>query len=205
VSLDAATPETYKVVRGWKKGLEKVWEHIDALIENRDRYAPDTRILTSMILQPEAAHEEEAFVEMWRERGIDGVIVYQLSTHYEGDNTFVGKNFEHTAPKQRHACSSVFQEVYVYPAGEVSMCCTTMILVPQIGLISMGNVNDESLEEIWLGDQYERLRRKLLLNDVKGDAACQNCDIWHASETRVEERDGYRVEMNPTCAIYYFD
>src|SRR5439155_26300228 len=69
VSLDAATPETYAAVRGFKGGLESVWRNIDALIENRNRFAPDTRIRTSFILQPEAAHERDAFVQMWRERG----------------------------------------------------------------------------------------------------------------------------------------
>lgn len=205
VSLDAATPETYQTVRGWKGGLEKVWENIDALIENRDRFAPETGIHTSFILQPEAAHERDAFVEMWRERGIDGVIVYQLSEHYnEGKTDFKTKFFDPTPPERRHACSSVWEEIYVYPLGEVSMCCNTMILVPRHGVISMGNVTKRPLEEIWLGAQYRDLRRRLLLNDIAGDVACQDCDIWDSSETRVEERDGMRVLMNPTSAIYSF-
>lgn len=205
VSLDAATPETYQTVRGWKGGLEKVWENIEALIENRNRYAPETGIHTSFILQPEAAHERDAFVEMWRERGIDGVIVYQLSEHYdEGKTDFETKYFDPTPPERRHACSSVWEEIYVYPLGEVSMCCNTMILVPRHGVISMGNVTKRPLEEIWLGAQYRELRRRLLLNDVAGDIACADCDIWDSSETRIEERDGMRVTMNPTSAIYSF-
>jgi MoaA/NifB/PqqE/SkfB family radical SAM enzyme len=205
VSLDAATPETYQTVRGWKGGLEKVWENIDALIENRDRHSPETQIRTSFILQPEAVHERDAFVEMWRERGIDGVIVYQLSEHYnEGKTDFKTKYFDPTPPERRHACSSVWEEIYVYPQGEVSMCCNTMILVPRHGVISMGSITERSLEEIWLGAQYRGLRRRLLLNDIAGDLACQDCDIWDSSETRVEERDGMQILMNPTSAIYNF-
>jgi radical SAM protein with 4Fe4S-binding SPASM domain len=202
VSLDAATPDTYKKIRGGD--LDKVCANVDALLDSRRRAGSDMRIYTSMILQQEAIAEKDDFIGQWRAKGIDGVIIYQLSEHFSGVNNFAGKNFSHAAPEQRHACSSVWQEAYVYPDGEVSMCCTTMILVPQKGLISVGNVNEQSLQDIWLGRQYRDLRKRLIRNDIEGDVACKDCDIWHACETRTEQADGYRLEMNPTCAIHHF-
>jgi radical SAM protein with 4Fe4S-binding SPASM domain len=157
-----------------------------------------------MILQDDAAAEEEAFITFWRERGADGVIVYQLSEHHAGDNHFRAKYFDHTPPSQRHACQSVWQEVYVYPEGEVSTCCTTLILVPQKGLISMGNVKERSLQQIWVGPEYSGLRTRLITNDIENDIACKDCDIWASCELKSERRDGYLVEMNPTMAVLSF-
>lgn len=202
VSLDAATAETYQKIRGWN--FEKVVRHTRGLLDARDRLNPDLRVYTTMILQGDAVAERDAFVAQWREYGADGVVVYQLSEHHGGDNTIVGQYFEPTPPTARHACSSVFEECYVYPEGEVSMCCTTMILVPQTGLISLGNVLERPLADVWLGAGYSDLRRRLLRNEVADLPACRDCQIWQASETRDVVTADYTLRMNPTCAIYSF-
>lgn len=202
VSIDAVTAETYKKVRGWN--LDKLVKNVEELLAIRAATGSKTQIFIAMILQDEAVHEEAAFIEFWRGRGADGVVVYQLSEHHHGENYFKDKYFKHTPPGERHACQSVWQEVYVYPEGEVSTCCTTMILVPQKGLISMGNVNDRTLSEIWSGPEYSGLRRRLLTNDIENDIACKDCDVWHACEQKTERRDGYLLEMNPTMATHSF-
>ena len=202
VSIDAVTPETYKKVRGWD--LNKLVKNVEELLAIRAATGSKTQIFIAMILQDEAVHEEAAFIEFWRSRGADGVVVYQLSEHHHGENYFKDKYFKHTPPSERHACQSVWQEVYVYPEGEVSTCCTTLILVPQKGLISMGNVNERTLSEIWSGPEYSGLRRRLLTNDIENDIACKDCDIWHACEQKSERRDGYLLEMNPTMATHSF-
>ncbi len=207
VSLDAATPETYRKIRGWnfKEDLfTKILRNVDDVLELRSKLGSDMKVYTSMILQEHATEEKEQFVELWKAKGIDGVIVYQLSEHEGGETKFDGKYFDATTPSNRHSCSSVFQECYVYPEGEVSMCCTTMILVPQIGLVSMGNVKDKPLSEIWLGRGYSSLRQRLIRNDIKNDKVCGDCDIWNASETKKEYHPDYTLEMNPTTAIYHF-
>lgn len=202
VSIDAVTPETYKKVRGWD--LNKLVKNVDELLSLRQSTGSKTQIFIAMILQDDAVKEEEAFIRFWKEKGADGVIVYQLSEHHHGDNYFRDKYFNHTPPSERHACQSVWQEVYVYPEGEVSTCCTTLILVPQKGLISMGNVKEQSLAKIWKGPEYTGLRRRLITNDIENDIACKDCDIWHACELKSERREGYLLEMNPTMAVHSF-
>lgn len=202
VSVDAVTAETYKKVRGWN--LDKLVKNVEELLAIRTATGSQTQVFIAMILQDEAVDEEAEFIRFWRERGADGVVVYQLSEHHHGENYFKGKYFAHTPPTERHACQSVWQEVYVYPEGEVSTCCTTLILVPQKGLISMGNVNQDTLESIWAGHEYSGLRRRLLTNDIEHDVACKDCDIWASCEQRFERRDGYLLEMNPTMATHYF-
>jgi radical SAM protein with 4Fe4S-binding SPASM domain len=202
VSINAVTPETYKKVHGWD--LNKLVKSVEDLLAIRQATGSKTQIFIAMILQDEAVKEEAAFIKFWRGKGADGVIVYQLSEHHHGNNYFRDKYFDHTPPTERHACQSVWQEVYVYPEGEVSTCCTTLILVPQKGLISLGNVTEQSLAEIWKGPEYTGLRKRLIMDDIENDVACKNCDIWHACELKSERRDGYLLEMNPTMAVHSF-
>jgi radical SAM protein with 4Fe4S-binding SPASM domain len=202
ISIDALKQETYRKIRGWD--LNRLVKNVDELLALKEATGSMTQIFIAMILQDDAVAEEDDFIRFWRERGVDGVIVYQLSEHHAGTNHFRAKYFDHTPPSQRHACQSVWQEVYVYPEGEVSTCCTTLILVPQKGLISMGNVKQRSLQQIWVGPEYSGLRARLIANDVENDVACKDCDIWASCELKSERRDGYLVEMNPTTAVHSF-
>lgn len=208
VSMDGATSPTYRRIRGWNSKddlFAKILRNVDTFLELRSRFGAPIKVYSSMILQGDAIAEKDRFVELWKNRGLDGVIIYQLiersDTHHNFDKKYFD-NYPNQVP--RHACSSVFQECYVYPEGQVSLCCTTLLLVPEIGVASMGNIKEKPLSQIWVNQGYTMLRQQLLRNEIEEDSVCLHCAIWDACETKLEHHNDYDLEMTSTTAIYHF-
>lgn len=72
-----------------------------------------------------------------------------------------------------HFCSMATNYVKIEPSGEVFPCCRG----PRELL--MGNVNDQSMAEIWNGEKYREFRRRM--NDRDYPEVCRTCDILVAN------------------------
>jgi radical SAM protein with 4Fe4S-binding SPASM domain len=60
----------------------------------------------------------------------------------------------------------------VRPTGEISLCCNDAL-----GKITLGNVNDNTLEEIWYGLEYQKVREQLRKGRHKSNIElCVTCD-----------------------------
>jgi len=73
----------------------------------------------------------------------------------------------------RDFCSWPFIYLPVIHDGSVPICCCDFY-----GDEIMGNVNEDSLLNIWVGSKFRRVREKLLRNDRTFSLLCQKCD-WH--------------------------
>lgn len=88
ISLDAATGETYGIVRPERHKrvnyFNRVIENICKAVEIRNKikklYDTPTKFMITMIIRPESAHEEEAFVELGKQLGVDKVSYRPLNT-----------------------------------------------------------------------------------------------------------------------------
>ena len=73
-------------------------------------------------------------------------------------------------PGRRFHCRNIFEgrNALIFSNGEVTCVCTDH------GLINLGNVNEASLEEIWRGPEFERLRASFRANRLpfRHCAAC---------------------------------
>jgi radical SAM protein with 4Fe4S-binding SPASM domain len=72
-----------------------------------------------------------------------------------------------------HFCSMATSYVKIEPDGRVFPCCRG----PQE--LEMGNVNEQSLTEIWNGEKYRTFRRRMLDKDYP--AVCRGCDVLTAN------------------------
>jgi hypothetical protein len=81
-------------------------------------------------------------------------------------------------------CAQPFFQLSVTTDGRVGRCCNdALILTP------MGNVNTQSLSEIWDGKLFKDLRIMLLKIGRKDDPFCQGCDssgfhAWNANRKK---------------------
>jgi MoaA/NifB/PqqE/SkfB family radical SAM enzyme len=73
-----------------------------------------------------------------------------------------------------HACQRPWTGLYVENNGWVKVCCFES---PPIG-----NLDEQSLEEIWNGPLVQRMRQQFL--DGKPPEACRNCFIFAKSQAR---------------------
>ena len=69
-------------------------------------------------------------------------------------------------------CLLPFDEIVVTADGRVYLCCQDHAFEEV-----MGNVNHQSLEQIWWGERFQALRQQLAQGDRTGSKFCQGCDF----------------------------
>lgn len=73
-------------------------------------------------------------------------------------------------------CILPFLQIVIRPDGKVSRCCQDAY-----GNTTMGDLNKESLKEIWQGTNYIEFRKTLIEKGREGVSACQKCDLFGLS------------------------
>lgn len=83
-----------------------------------------------------------------------------------------------TSPNKKEAqnivkepCLFPYTDMVIFPDGKVGICCCDVKEVT-----NLGNVNSETLQEIWTGKKYEALRQKLR-GGRQGNKFCEHCDF----------------------------
>ena len=159
VSLDAATPETYRKIRG-KDELALIEENVRRLIAVRNaRGSRLPLVRVSFCIQPDNLHERQAFLEKW-----NGVVDYvdfqemQDAVHVDevkekGFDAGVFKSLK--APEEVY-CYYPFSMLSIWSNGDVSPCCSWYAK----NLI-VGNVHQTSLKEIWDGPEVAEVRQQI--------------------------------------------
>jgi radical SAM protein with 4Fe4S-binding SPASM domain len=69
-------------------------------------------------------------------------------------------------------CVLPFEEVVVTADGRVTICCQDHNFDAAVG-----NLNQQTLQEIWFGEGFTQLRKRLREADRTGNAFCQACDF----------------------------
>ena len=73
--------------------------------------------------------------------------------------------------KVRAPCELVYKQVIVKPDGKVSICVNDFFDKSLIG-----DINKQTLKEVWFGQPYEKLRRSLVKKDRSVNELCSLCD-----------------------------
>jgi len=90
----------------------------------------------------------------------------------ELDSELFAREFrwEETEVKPRQICAQIFKGVQVQADGEVVPCCVDW---KRVNLL--GNLNRQSLAEIWRGEKLRRLQMQHLSGNKSSLQACQSC------------------------------
>ena len=68
------------------------------------------------------------------------------------------------------ACMAVFKTPHISKDGTVTVCCTDFRL-----LMALGNINEQSLEEIWFGKKATELRLMHIKGEQEKILSCKYC------------------------------
>jgi MoaA/NifB/PqqE/SkfB family radical SAM enzyme len=193
-SLDACSPKTYRQIRGGD------YYCIRHNIRDLARDFKGETLAASFVRRKENRHEEQQFLDFWLNTvGIDSVIFYSLFK-FNGDGTYSIDGQLIESPKHRIVCSSPWLECYVYPNGDVSLCCQSLLMTGRYVPI-MGNIREQSLAEIWKGEWYRMWRKALLTEDWFSIPFCRYCPLWFASYAEKETVGAFKVTRNMTTEI----
>ena len=172
VSLDAATPETYKIIRG-KDELERIESNIASLIAARERHGSTLPIIrVSFCVQEDNIHEKEAFAEKWQD--VADYVDFQIMSDFSHVDE-IAETGEYGDARifdpsvlDKPFCEQPFTTLHVWSNGNITPCCTFYAKN-----LVMGNVKDTTLSEVWKGDKLEALRDEFRCGKI--NANCEIC------------------------------
>jgi len=180
ISLDAFTEETFNKIR---KGLN--FNKIKTSIEKILKSNFSGSIFVGYVKQRDNLTEFSKFKEYWRKKGVG------IHLDFVNNRSSDLKNFKKICLKydeysfgekivyfffQRYLniCPTPLTTVNILTNGDVILCCNDyskkMIL---------GNVNKNSILDIWNNEKYKRIREKFRDNEYKTIKACQNCSVMN--------------------------
>ena len=131
-------------------------------IELKKELGSKTTICVNMTEMAENRHEREAFLEFWQAQGVFANVYSEMSK-------VSGRGIEPV--RSVTPCYSPFVNLVIFSDGVVVPCCDDSRKKTPIG-----DVNIESITEIWNGPANERYRNKHLLGQKFDLAACDACD-----------------------------
>jgi len=186
ISLDAATEETYNIIRASRAktaaGAQRLAEaeaNIRYLVQRRDELGLQLPVVrVSFVLQEENKHEVDAFRKRWidivdavdfqREGSHAGIEVMELLDEEERwKERELGTHLKRMRPEERY-CHYPFDTLAIWSDGNVGPCCAY-----QGKNIPVGNIREQTLQEIWHGEKMQRLRKQH--REGKLNVVCQQC------------------------------
>ena len=148
ISLDAKNKKTYEKIRKGSN-YDLVIKNVHKFIQLRNEKQSKTKILVSIIEQPESEAEHQNFIDYWTPK-VDKVIsrVY-TSIHRLVDASKMKIDQE----GERWPCPHLWRRFYVNVDGFAEFCVEDWY-----GKSIVGDVNVQSVREIWSSDKYQKIR-----------------------------------------------
>lgn len=172
ISLDAATREKYEQIRVGSN-YHRVWSNVHRLLYRREKLKASTKLMLSIIDQPESHDDVEWFVKYWTPL-VDRVLVRPYLENLGLTPHKPGTVVESVAGIKRWPCPQFWKRVSISPDGSIRFC-----VVDWLDRTVVGNVRTHTMKELWHSAEYERLR-KAHLEGRYGDAhhLCGPCTDW---------------------------
>ena len=160
-SVDGFSTSTYEKMRPGVN-YDAVVRNVGRFFEIRNEGGYRCRIEVRMIDAPENKHEQAAYLDYWRPRADEVLIVPLYRWPWEGQEKPVLK-----------PCLKILDEMFFYTDGTAPLCCWD-----SAGRGLIGDVKKESVLDIWNGPILASMRT--ILNRGRRDLLhlCSRCDAY---------------------------
>jgi MoaA/NifB/PqqE/SkfB family radical SAM enzyme len=166
VTLDAATPATYRAVHGADL-FDEVTARVERWLARRlsaQQVVP--LIVPSFVKAGETLQEMELFFDTWQRRLGTAVITGYSNCAGQRPTRAVTS----TTPPQRGVCRRVFKRILILADGTVATCDQDFAARQ-----TLGSLRESPLGELWRSDRLAGIRS----NELAGLPLCPTCDQWH--------------------------
>jgi len=181
ITIDSTKKEVYEKIR---RGLnfDTVKENVLNFINIRNQLNNKLKIRIQMIKQPLNLEEADLFQNYWLERlGLNDQVVIQKSHNWAskvevmkyGDESDVN-----TIP-----CIALWGTFVMHVDGEVPLCC-----MDSKTTIKIGDINKNSIKDIWKGRKIDAIRNKHLKNERADIPLCNGCTLWRISKKEMQTK-----------------
>lgn len=189
VSIDATTPEVLEKVRGTKR-LDQIENAVFNILNARNgRHYP--RVGVSFTIEAPNKEQVDGFIAKW----INLVDVIRVNACFDSSTRAeIGCDLPHRIP-----CGSLYETMAVHFNGNVSICC-------QDGhqKTFMGNIFTKSVEEIWNGSAFARVRQIHENGEYDRIPICKDCIVWATScfEDSLDSANKLLIRKSPLITYY---
>jgi len=171
ISLDSNQDDVYDKIRVGLK-LAIVRKNVQAFLALRNTMQSLTRVRIRLVEMPENIDEISSWAEFWRPFLREGDRLQSMPAH-----TWSGLVAQEVESRIRlladKPCVSPFSSMAINFDGVVQLCDSD---VRQH--VVLGNVQTESIEDIWRSEPFERIR-EMHANARRNEISiCQGCDHW---------------------------
>lgn len=174
ISIDGATKETYEQIRKNCEFDQVVNNTLNLIQRKKERKAKLPRIVVEFIRMTENEHEIPAFKKMW-ERLADQVVITNYTTR-----AGALKGEENGRGRARIPCFRLWKQLVICSDGEAALCCADWDCE-----ISLGNLNYQSLNEVWNASRINKIRKFHLQKTPAKIPICSRCnpEQWDSTPT----------------------
>lgn len=169
ISIDAMDKETYSKIR---IGLDfdKVHENINELLRKRKELKSKSKIIVSIINQPDKLKDHRKAVEYWSK-----IVDKVLSRKWITWNVLDTKNFTSPFynPEERVPCPWPFERIHITADGDAIFCADDLERKHV-----MGNVLEMTVSELWNSAKFEKYRQYHIDREFGKIDICENCKDW---------------------------
>jgi len=174
VSLQGLTTEKCEEIAGVKVDIDSLIENLNYFYDSKQNTHVYIKIVDTAL---EGKKDEDKFYAMFGNMcdtiGIEYTVPIHTGVAFEG--VLKEKNREVTQfglpVSEVNICPQPFFHMQINPDGKVVPCYS--FEYPKI----MGDCNNQSVNKIWNGDQFQRFRYNMLDGCKNASEICDNCDI----------------------------
>lgn len=164
ISIDGATKETYEAIRR-NLDFEQVEANIEMMLrlrEEMDAKAPKIKLV--FVATETNEHEVNDFKKRWEDK-VDKVLISSYH-NWAGGLDKDGEKWTRLQP-----CFRIWRTFTVLCDGRVSLCCLDFD-----GKVILGDVNNQTIEEIYKGSKLRGIQRSHLNWDYGRIPICLDCE-----------------------------
>lgn len=167
-SIDAVTCDTFQKMRP-KLNYETVISNIENFITLRnDEKSEFPLVRVSFLVNEINAHEQEEFKDRWAEKADYVSFQRYVPISIYDDELSRAKKEAPVSGKQN--CSYPWESLFVHGDGVVVPCAAH-----RGRFISVGNINENTLREIWHSDEMNKLRKAIKSGELSSTRLCYTC------------------------------
>ena len=158
ISFEGFSKEIYESAR---KGLD--FDVVSSNILRLCEYAKGsrTRVNLVVVMKDEYKKYEKQFVGYWKDKVAK---IYLNKIHNWGGGLGIKIN------KKPVVCHTLWTQFVIIWNGDVSICCMDFDSKNIVG-----NINEQSMSELWNGTKYKALRKQMLNCKISEIEVCKDC------------------------------
>ena len=177
-SIYSVIQERHKIITNSNLDIKNIYNNIVYCKEIRDSLQADNLFLYAKMIDT-FSEENELFLSLYRNVVDEAAIEPPMNWSGFNKSNLIRnayeKDIQAIIKKKRNVCAYPFYSLTINADGSVVACC-----VDWSRKTILGNINEQTLYEIWNGPQANELRKLHLCGERQKNEACRYCEYLYS-------------------------